>query len=429
MSTWSEHAIFWQIYPLGFLGAAKSAPAADGPVEHRLDRIEPWMRYVTDLGCSALLLGPIFASSTHGYDTIDYLAIDPRLGDETDFDRFVAAATDRGLQVVLDGVFNHVGRDFAKFKEADNDPSSSAAQWFRRTGEGWDYFEGHDILISLNHDEPAVLEYVVSVMRHWLDRGVSGWRLDAAYAVPTEFWRKAIEQVRQTHPDAWFVAELIHGDYAEFASATGVDSVTQYELWKSTWSSLNDSNFYELSWTLQRHNEFLASTTPMVFVGNHDVSRIASQLETKHLEHALVLLFTVGGIPSIYAGDEQAFEGVKEEREGGDDAVRPEFPSGPDGLAPFGWSTYTLHQRLIGVRRRHSWLVHARSEELEISNETFAYRLSDPAGSGGQVVVLLNIGADDALFDVDLTDLEILDSSHESAAGTVPADGWAILGN
>ena len=163
-----------------------------------------------------------------------HLRIDARLGDEADFDRLVAAAHDRGLRVLLDGVFNHVGRDFA-----------GPASWFRADHA---VFEGHDELPVLDHDNPEVLAYVARVMNHWLDRGADGWRLDAAYAIPPSFLHAALGLVRSQHPDAWFVGEVIHGPYPEIMRAAGLDAITQYELWKAVWSSLNDRNLFELAW-------------------------------------------------------------------------------------------------------------------------------------------------------------------------------------
>src|SRR6185312_16744084 len=338
---WVPHAIWWQVYPLGFVGAypAEPPPTVD---EHRLRRIVDWLDYAIELGASGIALGPVFASRTHGYDTTDHYRIDPRLGDDADFDHLVDEAHRRGLRVLLDGVFNHVGVDFPRYREAPYDVA--AARWFRGRPGRFHTFEGHDGLITLNHDNPEVVDYTVEVMAHWLARGADGWRLDAAYAVPQHFWASTLPRVRERHPEAWFVGELIHGDYAAAVEAATFDSATQYELWKAIWSSLNDGNFFELDWALQRHNDFLNRFAPLTFIGNHDVTRIASRLgNPAHVAHALVLLLTIGGVPSIYAGDELGFHGVKEERFGGDDAVRPEFSPPPLQLDDFGIEVWALH--------------------------------------------------------------------------------------
>ncbi|NUR83765.1 MAG: alpha-amylase [Nonomuraea sp.] len=350
MPSWTDHAIWWHVYPLGFTGAPRRAEPG---VVHRLRHLERWLDYAVGLGVSGIMLGPIFAAETHGYDTVDHFRIDPRLGDEGDFDALVEQARARGLRIVLDGVFNHVGRSFA------------GPRLF--TG----VFEGHEHLAVLDHGAPAVQEHVTKVMDHWLGRGAAGWRLDAAYAVPAGFWRAVLPQVRERHPDSWFVGEMIHGDYAGYVEESGLDSVTQYELWKAIWSSLNDGNLFELAWALERHGELLETFVPQTFVGNHDVTRIATRLrDPRHLGHALAILFTVAGIPSVYYGDERALTGLKEDREGGDDAVRPAFPDAPVERG----ATYRLHQDLIGNRRRHPGLVRARTTVEELTNHSAALR-------------------------------------------------------
>ncbi|HUZ43347.1 MAG TPA: alpha-amylase family protein [Acidimicrobiales bacterium] len=366
---WVEHAVWWHVYPLGFSGGGG------------LGRLESWLDYAIELGCSGLALGPIFASQTHGYDTVDYFRIDPRLGDEEDFDHLVVAAKQRGLRLLLDGVFNHVGRSFPRFQQALSDgPDSESGRWFRWQAGRPAVFEGHEQLVALNHEEPAVAGLVGDVMEHWLERGADGWRLDAAYAVPDRFWRPVIDRVRARYDQAWWVAEVIHGDYAGRVVASGYDSVTQYELWKATWSAINDANWFELAWAIQRHDQWVKQFAPMTFIGNHDVTRIASRIEDpRHLAHALVVLLTLPGVPSVYYGDEQAFRGIKEERAGGDDAVRPAFPAGPAELPPEGWPTYRLHQELIGLRRRHPWLHRASVQIEETTNQTLVYRCA--AGS------------------------------------------------
>ncbi|MBT2233042.1 alpha-amylase family glycosyl hydrolase [Nonomuraea sp. NEAU-A123] len=414
MPSWTDHAIWWQVYPLGFTGA----PATAQPeVRHRLRHLEAWLDYAVELGCSGLQLGPIFASETHGYDTVDHFRIDPRLGDDADFDSLVAEARRRGLRIVLDGVFNHVGRSF----QADE-------RWFRRGSEGYEVFEGHHGLVALDHTEPAVRHHVAAVLNHWLDRGAAGWRLDAAYAVPASFWREVLPEVRARHPEAWFGGEVIHGDYAKYVAESGLDSVTQYELWKAIWSSLNDRNLFELAWALDRHDGLLDTFVPLTFVGNHDVTRIATRLENpQHLGHALAVLFTVGGLPSVYYGDEQAFQGLKEERAGGDDAIRPAFPAEPGGLAPDGTEVYRLHQRLIGLRRRHPWLVRAHTTAEHLTNTAVALRSRPRDGGGTEIVTLLNLGDEPHRFPIGQVN-DVAEPQHGvTDPAVVPAHGWSIV--
>ncbi|WP_034271187.1 alpha-amylase family protein [Actinospica robiniae] len=434
MTVWSDHAIWWHLHPLTFLGAPGHADE-DAGVAHRLDRLEPWLDYLVELGCNGLALGPVFASESHGYDTVDHYRIDPRLGADEDFDRLVERCRKRGIRLLLDGVYNHVGRGFGPFQDVlAHGRESRYASWFRidfdAPGEdGFDYasFEGHRHLVELNHDEPEVREYVSAVMKHWLDRGVDAWRLDAAYAVPRAFWHEVTGRVRAAHPDVWLMGEYIHGDYVAAVREGGLDSATQYELWKAIWSSLSDGNFFELSWALSRHDEFAEAMRPLTFVGNHDVTRIASRIEDeRHLPHALVILFTVAGVPSVYAGDEQAFRGVKYEREDGDAEVRPAFPEqGPGGLAPQGWPIYRLHQDLIGLRRRHPWLLRAQLRTLHLENLVFGYEVADPEGTG-RLAVLLNLS--DAPHEFGLESAKRLAGSRDDGPiGQVEPHGWAIV--
>ena len=130
---WVSQAIWWQIYPLGFVGAfpADPVPTAD---EHRLGRVAAWLDHALELGASGIALGPMFASKTHGYDTTDHYAIDPRLGDDSDFDHLVAQARERGLRVLLDGVFNHVGNEFGRYQDA---VAGGDGSWFRKGRNGF----------------------------------------------------------------------------------------------------------------------------------------------------------------------------------------------------------------------------------------------------------------------------------------------------
>ena len=399
LAAWVEHGIWWHVYPLGATGAPiRPAGPADGAPAPRLESLVVWLDYLVDLGASGLALGPIFEASTHGYDTTDHFRIDPRLGDDAVFDRLAEACRDRGVALMLDGVLNHVGTAHPLFRAAvagggerrlfyfdDADGSSGPPA----PGPGYAVFEGHEGLAVLNHDSDEVADLAVSVLSHWLGRGASAWRLDAAYAVPPSFWARVLPRVRSEFPDAWFVGEVIHGDYRGIVERSSMDSLTQYELWKAIWSCLLDENFFELDWCLNRHNAFLDAFVPLTFVGNHDVTRLASRIGDAKAALAVTILLTVGGIPSIYYGDEQAFRGVKTDRPRGDDEVRPVLPPGPEGLSPLGDWLYRWHQALIGLRRRHPWLAGARTERMALENRFMEY--DAVGGEGRRIRVRLSL--------------------------------------
>ncbi len=392
------HTIWWHVYPLGACGAP-IRPTDENRKNwagHRLARLEGWLDYVIDLGCNGLLLGPVFASTSHGYDTLDHFQLDPRLGDEQDWEHFVTTAHSKGLQIMLDGVFNHlgVGHEFVSGALAGN----GMVHIEEGQPRGW---EGHSDLAELDHCDPRVADLVVEVMNHWLDRGADGWRLDVAYAVPPQFWTDVLGRVRTTHPQAFFLGEVIHGDYGEIATAGTLDAVTAYEAWKAIWSSINDRNMWELAWALERHDGFCQETCMQTFVGNHDVTRVATQVGDAGAGLAAIILCTLPGMPSIYYGDEQGFRGAKGEGLAADDEIRPELPDGPAQLHPGGWWLYRLHQDLIGLRRRNSWLFDARIEIRDKTNTTLCYAIR---GKQHELVVHLDVtGQYRARIDIDGT--------------------------
>lgn len=366
-----DHAIIWHLYPLGATGADIRDSKAPG---RGIDTLSPWLDYLIELGCDTILLGPVFESVSHGYDTLDHYRIDARLGGDEAFDTFLAQCRERGISVLLDGVFNHV---------AAGHPWAEAGL---STGQGW---EGHGDLLELDHADPRVADEVAAVMEHWLDKGIAGWRLDVAYAVPAEFWAEVTERVRAKHPNSAFLGEVIHGDYAEIQTAGHLDTVTQYELWKAIWGSLKDTNFYELAHALERHNGFLQAGHMQTFVGNHDVDRIASTVGDAGAAAAVALLMTLPGVPSIYYGDEQAFRGVRGTGFAADDPVRPVLPEDPAELTELGDWMHGWHRELIAFRRRHAWLTDARVEVLDLANEEIRYRV---AGDGGRADVRVALG-------------------------------------
>jgi cyclomaltodextrinase len=431
VASWIDHVVWWHVYPLGFVGTDHGAAAGRGPEPHRLRRLEGWLDHLVSLGLNGLLLGPVFTSSTHGYDTTDYFHVDPRLGTDEDLDRLVAASHDRGVRVLLDGVFNHAGREFPPVAQAlAEGPGSAAAEWVRQLydHDGMvtaDYFEGHDTLVTLDHSSARVQQFVGDVMRHWLRRGIDGWRLDAAYAVPPSFWAAVLPEVRAEFGEAWFVGEMIHGDYAGYVAASGLDSVTQYELWKAIWSSLDTGNLWELDWTLGRHRDLLEHLVPMTFLGNHDVTRVASQIaDPRHRPHAVALLGFLPGVPSVYYGDEFGLEGVKEQRAGGDDAVRPPLPAERGRYANHHPEVEDGYRRLIGLRRRHPWLVDAVISTADVADEHLVVHAESRRGPERRLSLVLNLAGRPYPVGGGPT---VLEASAPLVAGAVEPHGWAVL--
>ena len=501
---WARDAICWQVYPLGFCGAPRHREdltgetygGADGEnVVHRLRRLTGWLDHLVALGANVLLLNPIFDSVSHGYDTLEHRRIDPRLGDEEDFDALVAGCRERGIRLVLDGVFNHISHLHPTARRAiAAGPGTEEGDRIRWSGTSPYGFEGNDDLVEVDLSDPVIQDRIVEIMGRWLERGVDGWRLDAMYAAGAEAWAPILERVRAAYPEAWILGEVIHGEYPAFAAASGADSITQYELWKAIWSSLRDGNLFELAHALGRHQGFLdqfreagSGALPLTFVGNHDTTRIASQLEDgRDLAAATALLALLPGIPAVYAGDEFGAAAVKEEREGGDDAIRPWFPGSPDEVVAAheaadagGESPRSLqllapaaarrilevHQRLLSLRRRERWLTTASvavdeatltntwaqivltpsadgpdagANELDTTADgepAAADRAADATDPSGErpapLTLVLNLG-DEALPAPGevleaVSGADMLDAVGPAAEGTVPAHGIAVV--
>ena len=361
---------WWHLYPLGAVGAPIRDRQGDDS-GHRILKLIPWLSYAKELGCSGILLGPIFTSTAHGYDTLDYFELDPRLGDAKDWQVFVSEAKTLGLKICLDGVFNHVGVQNKLVSES----LSAGHGLVKLASPNPQHWEGNLDLAVLDHDSPEVKELIISVMKHWLALGADAWRLDAAYSVPADFWRETLSEVRKEYPDALFIGEVIHGDYPKIVEETTIDSLTQYELWKAIWSSLKETNMWELAHALERHQQFCESFIPQTFIGNHDVTRIASQVgELANV--AAVLLFTLPGCPSIYYGDEVGYVGAKGADLSADDALRPPLPDSIE-VAGEQQGFYSTYKKCTSMRNANTWLSNGKLSVLDKQNEWISYRVEN----------------------------------------------------
>lgn len=334
---WANESVFYQIYPFGFCGA----PAEnDGKIVSRIDKISDWIPHMTELNIDAVYLSPVFESDRHGYDTRDFTRVDCRLGTNEDFAKVCGRLHQSGIRVVLDGVFNHVGRGFWAFQDVlKNREASPYKDWFylnfwQNNGyndglsyEGW---EGHYELVKLNLQNPAVRDHLFSCIRGWVqDFDIDGLRLDVAYCLDKDFLRQLRTFCNGLKQEFFLVGETLHGDYNQLVNEEMLHSCTNYECYKGLYSSFNDLNLFEIShslarqfgpeeWTLYKGKHLLC------FADNHDVSRVASILkEKRHLPLLYGILFGMPGIPCIYYGSEWGAEGEKQK--GSDDNLRPCF--------------------------------------------------------------------------------------------------------
>lgn len=326
MSDWARDAVFYHIYPLGLCDAPHHNDFVTAP-QPRLAHIADWSEHLRTLGVTAIYLGPVFESGTHGYDTADYYRVDRRLGDNSTLTDLIATLHTSGIRVILDGVFHHVGRDFWAFRDVQQNLERSAYRdWFagidfsKRSplGDPFSYecWSGHASLVKLNLHHPAVRAHLLGAVQQWIEQfNIDGLRLDVADALDEGFLRDLASHCRSLNPEFWLVGEVIHGDYRRWVNLAMLDSVTNYECYKGLYSSHNDRNYFEIAYALNRQfgEHGIYRDMPLyTFADNHDVSRLASTLrDPAHLYPLYALLFTMPGVPSIYYGSEWGIGGVK----------------------------------------------------------------------------------------------------------------------
>ena len=331
---WANESVFYQIYPIGFCGAPLEN---DGQTVSRILKVKEWSDYLKEVGFNAIYFSPIFESDNHGYDTRDYRKIDCRLGTNEDFAEVCKDLHEKGIKVVLDGVFNHVGRGFWAFQDVlKNRESSKYKDWFYinfgqnnayNDGLYYEGWEGHYELVKLNLRNREVVEHLFACIKGWVEEfDIDGLRLDVAYMIDREFLRELRAYCNNLKPEFFLIGETIHGDYNQIVNDDMLHSCTNYECYKGVYSSLNSRNMFEIAHSLNRQfgpeNWTIYKGKHLVsFVDNHDVTRLASILSDKrHLNAAYALIFAKPGIPCVYYGSEWGVEGRKED---GDASLRP----------------------------------------------------------------------------------------------------------
>lgn len=390
---WAYNSIFYQIYPIGFCGAPVHN---DGVCVPRIRKLMDWSEYLQTLGVDSILLNPIFESDNHGYDTRDFKTIDCRLGTTEDFKEVCEDLHKHNVKIVLDGVFNHVGRGFWAFKDVQEKKwDSPYKDWFHISFDGnscyndgfwYEGWEGHFELVKLNLQNPAVVDYLMECVKYWIDEfDIDGLRLDVAYSLDHNFMRRLRSYTQELKPDFALIGEVLFGDYNIIVNDEMLHSCTNYECYKGLYSSFNSMNMFEIAHSL--HRQFgsdqwciYRGKHLMTFVDNHDVTRLASILTNKkHIPLAYGLLMGMPGIPCLYYGSEWAEQGEK--APDNDYALRPCFEEPkPNELTEF-------IKKLIRVRQESDALCNGAYKNVVIQNHQLVF---ERCSEKERVIVAIN---------------------------------------
>ena len=405
---WYDEAVFYHIYPLGLTGAPKQN-SYEEPV-HRLNTLLPWISHIKEIGCNAIYIGPLFESVGHGYETTDYKKLDSRLGTNEDLTNFVSECHKQGIRVILDGVFNHTGRDFFAFQDIKkNREHSQYKDWYCNVNfggnnsynDGFSYenWGGYDLLVKLNQHNPAVKDYICDVIRFWVSEfDIDGIRLDAADVMDFEYMKALRCVANEVKPDFWLMGEVIHGNYSRWANEGTLHSVTNYMLHKALYSGHNDHNYFEVAHTIKYVSDMVGNKLNLYsFVDNHDVERIYTKLSNKaHYVPVHIMLYTLPGIPALYYGSEFGIEGRKERSS--DDSLRPALNYEDYKDAVETNSCTKLIAALGRIHRNTPALCYGTYKELLLQNTHFAYaRILD----GQSVITTVNNADNDVVMDLE----------------------------
>lgn len=394
---WYDEAVFYHIYPLGLTGAPKQN--SYGKPVHRLNALLPWISHIKEIGCNAIYIGPLFESVGHGYETTDYKKLDSRLGTNEDLTNFVSECHKQGIRVILDGVFNHTGRDFFAFQDIKiNRENSRYKDWYCNVNflgnnsfnDGFSYenWGGYDLLAKLNQHNLAVRDYICDVIRFWVSEfDIDGIRLDAADVMDFNYMKALRNVANEVKPDFWLKGEVIHGDYSRWANEGTLHSVTNYMLHKALYSAHNDHNYFEIAHTIKYVSGMVGTNLKLYsFADNHDVERIYTKLNNKaHFMPLHIMLYTLPGIPSIYYGSEFGIEGRKERFS--DDSLRPALNYEDYKNAVETNPCTKLIAALGKIRRNTPVLSYGDYKELELQTTHFAY---ERTFDGKSVIITVN---------------------------------------
>lgn len=405
MPEWARGCVGYQIFPDRFRRE---------PKEDDTETVEPWtsdrvqneyrfggnlrgilkaVPYLKELGVKLIYTTPLFLSdSSHRYNTFDYFRIDPLLGTEDDLRELCDELHKNGMRIVLDGVFNHCGLEFAPFKDAvEKGEASVYRDWFffdEKMPHGYHTFGDWRYMPKLNLRNPDCAEYFLGVGRYWLEKcHVDGWRLDVSPEVWPDFWRQYKKMMRSVNPESLMIAECWDDSREWLTQGDMFDSTMHYVLSRNIWSRLclHEITTRQFDWALNRAAMLYPQRIQEVlwtFLGSHDTQRVRTRAggDIRMLYAASFFQFTYLGIPIIYYGDELGMEG-------GDD---------PFCRYPMRWNdvennpVHAHYQKLAHIREKTPALrVGSFRTHTVMDNGLYAYLRETDAQ---QVLCVLNTG-------------------------------------
>ena len=385
---WVQDAVFYQIFPDRFANGDPSndavnaqpwgaAPTLWGFQGGDLRGIAQRLDYLEDLGVTALYLNPIFfAGSNHRYNTIDYLRIDPHLGQMEDFTALVERVHAQGMRLILDGVFNHSGRGFPAFVDLlENEEHSAYRDWYHvrqfpldayGPGKAERYLAwwGIKSLPKFNTSNPEVRSLLLSVARTWIERGADGWRLDVPNEIDDDsFWAEFRDTVKRTNPEAYLLGEIWTVD-PRWVGGSHFDGLMNYPVREAMLEFLaagqlkpgDFSRRIEEILSAYPEEHLLAHYLP---IGSHDTPRIRTLCpDDRRLRQLFLVQFSLPGAPGIYYGDEIGLEGDKD----------------PDSRRAFPWDPGRWDENLRGFLRT---LVRVRKAEVTLRRGEYRTLIAD----------------------------------------------------
>lgn len=386
---WAADAIVYQAWVDRFWPVHGSGPADryGGTFAGLLERLD----HVQSLGVDTLWLNPIHPSSAyHGYEVMDYFAVDAGLGSLDDFDRLVSELHERRIRLVLDFVPSHVSDRHEAFVAARGDAASGYVPWFRfdRWPDDYRTFFGVPTMPQLNHDEPAVREHLVDAACFWLARGVDGLRLDYAGGASFELWAELRAAAREQSPECWLFGEVVDTPAAQLAYEGLFDGCLDFQLALELRRAFGyrTRSGEQLAAFLDAHETaFPPAFTRPSFLDNHDLDRMLwiAGAEAHRVKAAAVCQFTLAGPPIVYYGTEVGLSQEHGIKDAGDRHARLPMLWGDEQ----DLELLAFYRELTALRRE---LPHEPRETLRADGSRLAY-------ARGAVVVELDVEAGSAV--------------------------------